>query len=142
MVELVIWVFNKGLTPGQLLIDVCPKLLKFLGNEFGEPSDEIDRDADECGVARRPPQQVFWGVRGHVERFSRDNSQVRIFPIERLGPKGVVIVGEMKIPSHVHLAQVPEWRGKDILKVGRGDELTSRVNDASTFSAKCGSCHL
>jgi len=67
---------------------------------------------------------------------------VRIFPIEGLGPKGVVIVGEMKIPSHVHLARLPEWRCEDKLEVGRGDELMSRVDDASIFSTKCSSCHL
>jgi len=67
---------------------------------------------------------------------------MRIFPIEGLGPKGVVIVGKIKILSHVHLAWLSEWRCKDKLEVGRGDELTSRVNDASVFSAKCSSCHL
>ena len=74
MVELVFGVFNKGLTPSQLLIDVCPELLKLFGKEFGEPSDKINWDANKCGVIRRPPQQVFCGVREHVERFSRDNS--------------------------------------------------------------------
>jgi len=74
VVELVFGVFNKGPTPSQLLINICPELLKLFRKEFGEPSDEINRDANECDVIRRPPQQVFCGVREHVKRFLRDNS--------------------------------------------------------------------
>ena len=74
MVELVFGVFNKGPTLSQMLIDVCLELLKLFGKEFGEPLDEINRDANECSVIWRPPQQVFCGVREHVEMFSRDNS--------------------------------------------------------------------